>query len=113
MANPQNIATEDDARRALAEPRAILFKYGTRCPISAAAVRELGDFVRDSPDAVVYQVAVDQCRDVSDFIAEQLGVEHESPQAFLLCDGDVRWQATHFSIVAEELATQWTALGSV
>ena len=107
MAEPREIATKDEVRACLEEPRAILFKYGTHCPISAAARTQLAEFVERNPDAVVYQVAVDEHRDVSDFIAEKLGVQHASPQAFLLSSGDVTWQATHHSIQARELASRW------
>ena len=107
MAEPREISTTDDVRACLEEPRAVLFKYGTHCPISAAARTQLAQFVEKHPDAVVYQVAVDEHRDVSEFIAEKLGVPHQSPQAFLVCAGDVTWQATHHSIQARELASRW------
>lgn len=107
MADPRDIATTDDVQACLEEPRAVLFKYGSHCPISAAARTQLAQFLEANPDAVVYQVAVDVNRDVSDHIADTLGIEHASPQAFLLCDGDVEWQATHHSIRASELGNRW------
>jgi len=107
MAEPREISTNDDVHACLEEPRAVLFKYGTHCPISAAARTQLAEFCERTPDAVVYQVAVDEHREVSDFIAEKLGVQHASPQAFLLRDGDVAWKATHHSISARDLASQW------
>ena len=107
MAEPREISTKDDVKACLEEPNAVLFKYGTHCPISAAARTQLAEFVKEHPDAVVYQVAVDEHRDVSDYIAEKLGVKHQSPQAFLVCSGDVTWQATHHSIQARELASRW------
>ena len=107
MAEPREISTKDDVRACLEERCAVLFKYGTHCPISAAARRQLAEFVEANSDAVVYQVAVDEHRDVSDFIAEKLGVAHASPQAFLLSAGDVTWQATHHSIQARDLGSRW------
>jgi bacillithiol system protein YtxJ len=107
MAEPREISTNDEVKACLEEPRAVLFKYGTHCPISAAARTQLAQFVERSPDAVVYQVAVDTHRDVSDYIAEKLGVPHASPQAFVVCSGDIAWQATHHSIQARALASQW------
>lgn len=107
MPDPRELSSTDDLQAALDAPRAVLFKYGTYCPISAAARAQLAEFLREHPDATVYQVAVDRCRDVSDHIADRLGVEHASPQAFLLESGEIAWQATHHSIRASELATRW------
>ena len=112
MSDPVDLSTHDDVHLAMRAPRAVLFKYGTRCPISTAARNQLETFRGDCPDAVVYQVAVDQHRDLSDYIAEQLGVRHESPQAFVLQAGEIRWAATHYAIEARMLAERWSsALG--
>jgi bacillithiol system protein YtxJ len=109
MADPRDCTSPDDVDAALAEPRAILFKYGTHCPISAAARRELVTFASRQPDATVYQVAVDEHRETSAYVAERLGVRHESPQAFVLRQGEVTWKATHFDITALDLRKQYEA----
>ena len=107
MPDPRDITTPEDVHACLDAPRALLFKYGTHCPISAAARGQLGEFIAERPDALVYQVAVDQHRDVSDYIAQRLGVPHASPQAFLLESGEIRWQATHHAISRDVLADRW------
>jgi bacillithiol system protein YtxJ len=40
---------------------------------------------------------------VSDAAAQRLGIRHETPQAILLRDGRVVWNASHFRITAIEL----------
>jgi bacillithiol system protein YtxJ len=40
---------------------------------------------------------------VSDAAARRLGVRHETPQALLLRDEKVVWNASHFSITASAL----------
>lgn len=107
MPDLRDLASSDDVTAALAAPRAVVFKYGTRCPISAAARGQLGEFVTECPDALVYQVAVDEHRDISDDIAMRLGVAHASPQAFVLNAGEIRWAATHHAISARLLAERW------
>ena len=42
-------------------------------------------------------------RPVSDAAAERLGLRHETPQAILVRDGKVIWNASHFRITAAHL----------
>jgi bacillithiol system protein YtxJ len=39
-------------------------------------------------DPPLYAVVVQYARDVSTYLAEQLGVKHETPQAILIQDGE-------------------------
>jgi bacillithiol system protein YtxJ len=39
----------------------------------------------------------------SDAASERLGLRHETPQAILLRDGKVVWNASHFRITATQL----------
>jgi thioredoxin 1 len=48
-------------------------------------------------------ITVQTHRPVSDAVAKLLGVRHETPQAILLRDGKVVWNASHFRITATEL----------
>ena len=45
-------------------------------------------------------VTVQTHRAVSNAIAQQLGVRHETPQALLIKDGRVVWSASHFRVTA-------------
>lgn len=46
-------------------------------------------------------VIVQAARALSDEIAVRTGVEHETPQVFILRDGEVLWTASHGQISAE------------
>ena len=42
-----------------------------------------------------YMVDVLHSRDISQMIAENLKIRHESPQAFMVRNGEVIWHASH------------------
>lgn len=42
-------------------------------------------------------------RPVSNKIAEDFGIKHESPQIFLLEDGEVRWNTSHWKITQSSI----------
>ena len=46
-------------------------------------------------------VIVQQARSVSDEIEARTGIEHETPQVFIIRDGKVLWTASHGQIKAE------------
>jgi bacillithiol system protein YtxJ len=48
----------------------------------------------------VYRVEVTGHRELSDALADRLGVAHESPQAFVLRGGRPAWRASRFEITA-------------
>jgi bacillithiol system protein YtxJ len=75
----------------------LLFKHSTTCPISAKAHDEFQAFVEENnPSAAIVHVIED--RPVSNQIAEDFGIKHESPQIFLIENGEVRWNSSHWKI---------------
>jgi bacillithiol system protein YtxJ len=78
----------------------VLFKHSTTCPISARAHRQMSQLDRTAVGEVAL-VVVQTARAVSTEIARRTGVRHESPQAFVIRDGKVVWDASHFDITAE------------
>lgn len=105
----RDVNTMEELEAALAEREVVLLKHGASCPISRAARRELAEFCSANPQAQVCSVEVTGRRALSDEIARRLGIRHASPQLFLLRDGAVAWQATHFEISARELMRRMTA----
>ena len=105
----RDVTTMEELEAALAEREVVLLKHGATCPISRAARRELDAFCDANPQARVCGVEVTGRRALSDEIARRLGVRHASPQVFLLRDGAVAWQATHFEISARELMKRMSA----
>lgn len=85
----------------------LLFKHSTTCPISFAAYQQFTSF--ESP-IETYLVKVREHRDVSDEIAADISVKHESPQALLITNGKAVWQATHRQITVHALTEGVSAL---
>lgn len=79
----------------------LLFKHSTRCNISAMA---LNGFVRNwsgTPEEIdIYYLDLLNYREVSNAIAQQTGVIHQSPQVIVLKNNEVVYAATHSSIDA-------------
>lgn len=71
----------------------IVFKHDRTCPISRAAHQEMAQM---ADDVTLIDVAREQ--DVSLALAEQVGVEHASPQVLILRDGQAVWSASHYDI---------------
>ena len=99
----QPISSTQEFDAVLREPTAVVFKHSTRCPISAAAYKQLAAVDDGRAPAAVYIVEVNERRDVSDYIAERLGTPHDSPQAFVLARGAPVWHASHYAIRAREI----------
>ncbi len=82
-----------------------LFKHSLTCGVSSYAWSELQHFAAESPaDGPVFGVIeIQVARPVSDALAERTGVRHQSPQIFLLRQGQVAWQASHYDINRQAL----------
>lgn len=84
--------------------KTVIFKHSTTCPVSAGAWREVQDFIRnETSDVLVAMVKVIESRPVSNQIAKDLGVEHQSPQAIVVSHKKVQWQASHGAITQEHI----------
>lgn len=91
---------------ALASERAILYKHSTRCPVSAVAIDDVLRVTGTHPEWRGYLLKVLEHRDLSDSVAEQLGVPHESPQVFVLKQGRILWHTSHGGITVHSLSRQ-------
>jgi bacillithiol system protein YtxJ len=89
---------EELANRSKERP-IVIFKHSLTCPISSAAYERMEAF-----DGEVALVEVQRARPLSAEIENRLGVAHESPQVIVLSNGQVVWNASHFSITAEAVA---------
>ena len=89
---------DDIATRSRERP-VVIFKHSLTCPISAAAYAEMLAF-----DGDVALLEVQRSRELSREVEDRLGVAHESPQVIILKNGQVVWNASHFSITAAAVA---------
>ncbi len=77
----------------------LVLKHSTRCSISSMAKNRLESKLPDILDpSAVFIVDLIQYRSLSNHIADQLSISHESPQAFLINNGSVIWSASHNAI---------------
>jgi len=82
----------------------LLFKHSTTCPISAEAIKEYQTFLESADQNLDrYLVKVIEDRPVSNQIAEETQVKHESPQLFLIRDKEVLWHTSHSQITVENI----------
>ena len=90
---------------ASADKPVFVFKHSTSCPISGAAHDRVKEYDnqngRSGPD--IYLVKVIESRPVSNQIAEDLGVQHQSPQIMLVKDKVSVWSASHHGVRGERM----------
>ena len=108
MKNWNQITTEQQVRDIVAksnEKPQIIFKDSVTCGISAYAKERLinGNDVLIAKADFNYLDLLSY-RSVSNFIADELNVIHQSPQIIVLKDGEVVYRVSHHSIQAEEIA---------
>jgi bacillithiol system protein YtxJ len=96
-----------DLEAALAGPLFLLFKHSRRCPISARAFAQYEQFVTGHPDVPTGFLDVIADRPMSQWVAAQYGVLHQSPQALLFRGGRVVWDASHRGVTADAI---WSAV---
>lgn len=103
MENYTEITSVDQWKKVLEqsnEKPVVVFKHSTTCPVSAHAYGEFSSFEKPMER---YLVKVIEHRPVSDEISDDLGIQHQSPQAFVIANGEVVWNASHWKITKKEL----------
>jgi len=80
----------------------VVFKHSTRCSISSMVKNRLErSWEQDTP---VYLLDLIALRSISNLIAEDLRVQHESPQLLVVKDGKCVYDASHTMISADDTA---------
>lgn len=83
----------------------VVFKHSTRCSISSMAKARLDREDRWEQGQFFYLDLLKH-RDISNAIAENFDVHHESPQLILLSKGECVYEASHNAITVIELKEQ-------
>jgi bacillithiol system protein YtxJ len=105
-----DVSSLDEVIAESRERPVLLFKHSRYCGVSCEALDELQSHIESAPDDVAYRVITVQThRPVSDAVAQRFGLRHETPQAILLRDGQIVWNASHFRITANQLDLALTA----
>ncbi len=84
----------------------LIFKHSTRCSISRMALKQFEKQYDLQPEINCYYLDLLNFRDISNEIASQFNVFHQSPQLLLIKNGACTFSATHESIAVEELKLQ-------
>ncbi|MGE9312993.1 bacillithiol system redox-active protein YtxJ [Niabella sp. CJ426] len=80
----------------------LIFKHSTRCSISSVIKNRL--YKNELPGAIdFYYLDLIANRPVSNKIADQYGIEHESPQVLLIKDGKCIFDESHSAIYMEDI----------
>lgn len=91
----------------------IIFKFSPICPISRGVEQKFDAWFKALPDTTeltCVKVDVVGDRPLSQYLARELRITHESPQAiWLTAQGIARWHASHRAITNEALDTQLRA----
>lgn len=74
----------------------VLFNHDPHCPISARAFKQMEQY-----EGAVAMVDVSKEKKLTKAIESRTGVRHESPQVFVLRNGQPIWSASHFAITVD------------
>jgi bacillithiol system protein YtxJ len=86
-----------------AQQPVLIFKHSTTCSISAMAYSRLERNWSDSVGIKPYYLDLLRYRSISNRIASEFGVEHESPQALIIHNGECVYDASHMAISFQAL----------
>jgi len=83
----------------------LIFKHSTRCSISAMALDRLQRSWKDEEMAKVKPYFLDliQFRPISNKIASEFGIEHQSPQVLLINNGKCFYHQSHGGITYQDI----------
>ena len=81
----------------------LIFKHSTRCNISAMALSRLENKWQDTEAVPCYYLDLLNHRNISDQIALDFGIPHQSPQVLLIKNGKCIYHQSHSGISAAEI----------
>ena len=89
-----------------ADKPVVILKHSTTCPVSANALKEYDEYLNGKPNANAdyLLVKVIESRPVSNQIAADTGITHQSPQIICIKNKQSYWNASHWSVTTEHIA---------
>jgi len=101
----ESLSQLDDAIAQSHTTPQIIFKHSTRCIISKMVLAQFEENLAAIPSSVsLLFLDLLNHRDISNSIAMQLGVHHESPQVIVVKNGQALFNESHHSIDAATIA---------
>ena len=83
----------------------VIFKHSTRCSISSMAKNRL-EREEEAENTLFYYLDLIRYRKISDKIADEFRVHHESPQILILKNGECVYDESHNGISMQDIAEQ-------
>ncbi len=82
----------------------VVFKHSNSCGTSFFAKRNLDAIPPEkTEDVTFYLIDVIRNRRVSLYLSDKLGIRHESPQLFVIRNGEVVWHGSHEMVNSQNL----------
>jgi bacillithiol system protein YtxJ len=99
------ISTEqqfDDVVKSSNQKPQVIYKHSPRCAISYLALKNVESLPStDKEKADFHMVDVVGQRPISMHISDTLSIRHESPQLFIIKDGEIIWHGSHHQVKSE------------
>lgn len=97
--------TLEDIKKVSNDQPVIIFKHSTRCPVSHMALSwfEKSWKEEEMENVTPYYLDLINHRGISNKIAEEFDVQHESPQLLVIRNGSCTYHTSHSSISYKEL----------
>lgn len=89
----------DEIKQVSADKKVLIFKHSTRCGISSMVLRKFEAAYQPEENTVLYFLDLLNHRDISNEIAEQFQVRHESPQLLVIKNGICDRHASHHQLL--------------
>ncbi len=82
----------------------IILKHSNSCGTSYFAKKNIESITEgELGDSKLHLVDVIRSRPISNYLADKVGVRHESPQVFVIKNGEVKWHASHGLVTADNV----------
>gem|GEM_PF-289340 len=107
IASIKMVEGAEELKQALQSDSAILYKHSTACTISRTTMTQIQAFARSHPSVPIFLIDVIRHRDLSNKVAKELKIPHESPQAIILRKRKPVWDASHYAITTEALSNEF------
>lgn len=104
------IESEKDLEEAIKKSysrKIAIFKHSTSCFISKTVLKNFEKEIEESEEhgAILYYLDLLAHRDISNKIAEDFGIRHESPQLIVIQNGDEVNNASHQDITLKQIVS--------
>ncbi len=105
----------DEIKKESEQQPVLIFKHSTRCSISATALSRLERSWKEGEmkELKPYYLDLLSYRPISNSIAEDFGVYHQSPQALLIYKGKCVYNSSHFDITYPDIKSQIESIKKV